>query len=441
MSWPRSLYGRMVLLMGAGLVVAQLLGTALQLWDRHRSLCHSVSHELAERIASLYRGASDTEPRARESLLIALSTPLQRLSVVPTAPADVPQTSMLDDLPGHVRELLHHAVAVRAVVLPRMGEFHYELYLQLAPDAWLRIDGRAPAGVFALPWNLLLNLALMLLATLGLVALATRATARPLTDLARAAHALSADLRQPPLPEEGPSEVRAATQAFNAMQARLRHGIEEREHFLAAVSHDLKTPLTRMRLRAELIDDPRLGDALRTDIGDMLQLLDGTLDYLRGKAVEEPLQPIDLVAMLESLVEDYEGMGNVTLQAPEALRWQGRPQALRRALVNLIDNALKYGQRADITLRHAGPDAVEICVDDAGPGLPETELDKVFDPFYRVEGSRSRDTGGSGLGLAIVRQIVQSHGGDVKLSNRPEGGLQARLLLPRVYLRRDSTAD
>lgn len=430
MRWPRSLYGRMVLLMGAGLVVAQVLGTALQLWDRHRSLSHSISHELAERVIALYRTVDAAPPEQRAQLLVTLSTPLQRLSLSASAPPDRPQTSMLDDLPGHLRQLLHQAVPIHAIQLPRLGDFRYELYLQLGPDRWLRVDGRAPDGLFALPWNLLLNLGLMLLVTLGLVALAARATVRPLTDLARAAHGLSADLRQPPLPEQGPSEVRAATHAFNAMQQRIRSGIEEREHFLAAVSHDLRTPLTRMRLRAELIDDPRLADALRADIGDMLYLLDGTLDFLRGKAVEEPLQPIDLAAMLESIVEDFQGLGTVTLQAPDTLRWQGRPQALRRALVNLIDNALKYGQRADVTLQQIGEHEVQVRVDDAGPGIPEAELDKVFDPFYRVDNSRSRDTGGTGLGLAIVRQIAHSHGGRVSLSNRAGGGLRAVLLLP-----------
>ncbi len=439
MRWPRSLYGRMVLLMGVGLVVAQLLGSALLQWDRHRSLSHTVSHELAERIAAVYRSVGSTDPLARDSLLIALSTPLQRLSLVSAAPADVAPGSMLDDLPGHVREVLHHAVAVRSVVLPRLGEFRYELYLQLAPDEWLRVEGRAPEGVFAVPWKLILNLTLMLLATLGLVALAARATARPLTDLARAANALSADLRQPPLPEEGPSEVLAATQAFNAMQARLRQGIEEREHFLAAVSHDLKTPLTRMRLRTEMMADLQQRGQFRRDVDDMMQLLDGTLDFLRGKASDEAMQPVDLVALVESLVDDYQDIGEVSLQAPDVLQYSCRPRGLRRALTNLIDNALKYGQRAHVKLTET-PLGVEIRVLDDGPGLSPSEMEKVFEPFYRVEQSRSRDTGGSGLGLAIVRQIVQGHGGDVELSNRPEGGLQARLLLPRMGLKQASNA-
>ncbi len=429
MRWlPRTLYGRLVLLMALGLVVAQLAGAAIQLYERQRSLGHSVSHELAQRLAAVYRAIDGQAPGNRQPLATLLATPHQRLTLMASAPPSVDSPTMLADFPGHLAELLGPGVAMRIVELPRLGAFNFDLYLQLASGDWLRVHGGAPQEIFALPWHLLLNLGLMLLAVLGLVLVAARSTVKPLTDLARAAHNLSNDLKSPPLTETGPSEVREAAQAFNTMQSRIRSGIEERERFLAAISHDLKTPVTRLRLRTEMLADAELRERFRTDVDDMQDLLDGALDFLRGQSVHEAVQPIDLVALLESLVDDYADHASVTLQAPEALRFAGRPKALKRALVNLIENALKYGGRADITLARSAQ-GVDIVVQDNGPGLPQEELEKVFEPFYRVESSRSRDTGGSGLGLAIVRQIARSHGGDISLSNRPEGGLRADLRL------------
>ena len=425
--WPHSLFGRLLLLMSAGLLVAQLAGSLIQSWDRQRTLGNTVSHELAQRIAAVYRVVDAQTGPQRQPMATLLSTPSLQIHIVDQAPLPtVTAPSMLDDLPGHITEVLGPRAEVRTTELPRQGRFAFKLHLRLSSGEWLRLNGSAPEGVFALPWNLLFNLGLMLVAVVLLVAMAARSTVRPLTELAKAAHSLSRDLRSPPVPENGPTEVREAAQAFNAMQSRIRSGIEERERFLAAVSHDLKTPLTRMRLRTEMMADPQLRAQLQADTDDMLQLLDGTLDFLRGKAVEELLQRVDLVALVESLVEDYQGLGTVTLQAPDALQWSCRPKALKRALTNLIDNALKYGGQAHVVLS-GEPQCVEVRVQDNGPGLPEAELQKVFEPFYRVEHSRSRDTGGAGLGLAIVRQIARSHGGDVELSNRAEGGLQARL--------------
>lgn len=337
---------------------------------------------------------------------------------------------MFPEILDGIAALLGPGVEVRAVRMPRIGDFVFDFYIRLAAGDWLRIQGNAPTEIFAWPWHLLVNLGVMLAAVILLVWFAARSAVRPLTDLARAARDLGENLRRPPLAEDGPSEVRQAAHAFNAMQMRIRHDIEERERFLAAVSHDLKTPVTRLRLRSELLADPELRQRFLHDLDDMQDLLGGALDFLQGKAVEEAMQPVDLVAMAESLADDFiEAGGIVTLRAPEALRIAARPRALRRAFANLVDNALKYGARADVSLSTVNGELL-IAIADAGPGLPEAELERVFEPFYRMEISRSRDTGGVGLGLAIVRQIARSHGGEVMLENRAAGGLRAVLRLP-----------
>ncbi|MDP2808564.1 MAG: ATP-binding protein, partial [Rhodocyclaceae bacterium] len=422
---PRTLFGRLVLVMMAGLLLAQLLGAVLHLSELRRTVGRTVGLELAQRVASVYRAIDSQTGTERERLAKVLSTTRQQLTLEAIAPQDRDDTAMFPEILDNLSVLLGPGVEVRPVRMPRIGDFVFDLYIRLSAGDWLRIQGNAPTEIFAWPWHLLVNLGVMLGAVIVLVWFAARTTVKPLTDLARAARDLGEDLRRAPLPEDGPSEVRQAAHAFNAMQLRIRHDIEERERFLAAVSHDLKTPVTRLRLRSELLGDTELRQRFLHDLDDMQDLLGGALDFLQGKAVEEAMQPVDLVAMAESLADDFnEAGGIVTLREPESLRVVARPRALRRAFANLIDNALKYGGRADVSLSAANGELLVAIADD-GPGLPEGELERVFEPFYRIETSRNRDTGGVGLGLAIVRQIARSHGGTVSLENRAEGGLRA----------------
>jgi signal transduction histidine kinase len=426
---PRSLFGRLLLLMTAGLVLAQLAGTAIHLRERQRSLGDIVSQEMVQRFAAIHR-AIDGEPEAvRQRLADRLSTPRLALSIEASAPQAGQARTMLTDFAQRMREQLGPGIEVRTVALPRFGAFAFDMYLQLSDGSWLRINGSAPDDILAQPWHVLINLGVMLLAIVVLVAFVARSTVRPLTRLATAANDLAEDLKHPPLPEEGPSEVQESARAFNLMQTRIRSGIEERERFLAAVSHDLKTPITRLRLRAEMMADKNLREDIRHDVDDMQQLIDDALDFLRGKAVDEAIQPIDLVALVESVADDFSNDGLVSLEAPEQLRFNGRPRALQRALRNLVDNALKYGGNARVALGTNGAEIV-LGVEDDGPGIPESELESVFEPFHRVESSRSRETGGTGLGLAIVRQVVRGHGGRVVLCNRPGGGLRVEVRIP-----------
>ncbi len=253
---------------------------------------------------------------------------------------------------------------------------------------------------------------------------------RPLQLLATAADELGRDINRPPLPEGGPAEVSRAAHAFNTMQTRLVRFIDERTRLLAAMSHDLKTPLTRMRLRAELLDDASLRQKFEADLLEMEAMVTQTLEFMRGLTRREPAQLVDVAGLLESLQADNEAMGrSVTLAGRVTRPLQGEPQLLKRCLSNLIDNAVLYGKCAEIRVED-GPDQLAIHVRDRGPGIPETEIEKVFEPFHRLEGSRSRETGGTGLGLSIARSIAQAHGGDVRLRNHDGGGLEAILTLP-----------
>lgn len=437
---PRTLFGRLLLLMAGGLIVAQLIGATLHLVERQRVIARTVSGEFAQRVAAVYRAIDHQPATGQAGLARLLSLPRQQLAIGAAPPAagisgKVAAAAAPGDDSGflaRVRETLGREVAVHAVRVPDRTAFAFDLYLRLSSGNWLRIHGQAPEEIFALPVHHFMTLGLMLLTVFVLVWLIARMAIRPLTELARAADTLAVDLKRPPLPEAGPLEVRTAVRAFNAMQQRISTGIEERERFLAAVSHDLKTPVTRLRLRSEMLADPRLRERFARDLDEMQGMLDSALDFLHGRAADEAVQPLDLTALLESLVDDYAEIGErVPLSAPESLRIQGRPQALRRALGNLVDNALKYGGQASVGVELAR-DGCLIHVDDAGPGLPAEELARVFEPFYRLESSRSRETGGVGLGLAIVRQIARDHGGEVHLENRPAGGLRAVLWLPRA---------
>lgn len=427
--WPHTLFGRMLLLLTLGLVLAQSASALIHVVDRQRTLGRVVGQELAQRLSASYR-TIDSRPAAEQPALAAsLSTPRLRITVVPEPPAVDGPAQAAEGLPAALRSNLGAGIELRPAALPTLGQYAFDVYMRLSAGSWLRVEGSAPPEVFARPWHLLINLALTLVTIVVVVAVAARGVARPLTDLATAARTLSADLKQPPLAENGPTEVREVARAFNAMQSRIRSGIEERERFLAAVSHDLKTPVTRLRLRTEMLADPEVRARFSADIEDMQSLLDGALDILQGRLVDEALQQLDLVATLESLADDYAGIGDLVLHVPEALLVPARPKALKRAIVNLIDNALKYGHRAEVglSLRDGW---VELHVEDEGPGIPDDQLEQVFEPFYRLEGSRSRDTGGSGLGLAIARQVARGHGGDVMLSNRQPSGLRATLRIP-----------
>jgi signal transduction histidine kinase len=282
-----------------------------------------------------------------------------------------------------------------------------------------------------LPSSLLFYLGLMLTVVAAVVLLAVRSVTRPLRVLGEAARGLGEDLARPPLPEEGPREAREATRAFNEMQARLRGMVEQRTRALSAMSHDLRTPITRLRLRSEMLEDQALREKLQADLADMQRLVDVTLDYLRGLKEAEPIHPVDVNGLAAGLADDFASTGHPIEVAGRAESpFEGRPLALRRALTNLLENALTYGGKATLRIED-GPASLRLIAEDEGPGIPEAELARVLEPFERLDQSRGRGTGGFGLGLSIARDIAASHGGTLRLENRAPRGLRAILELPR----------
>jgi signal transduction histidine kinase len=315
-----------------------------------------------------------------------------------------------------------------AMMAARPEPFELTLSIQLGGGDWLNVRSMFHRPGVQFSPRALLPLILMA-AAVALVAWWTaRRIVGPIRALATGADRLGRGLDSAPLPLRGPAEVQDATQAFNRMQDRLTRFVHDRTQMLAALSHDLRSPLTAMRLRVELLDDGDDTTRLRALVEEMQTMVEATLEFARGVAKAEPAATVDLAALLADLVGDVGGdRARFLPSAP--MQVTVRPNALTRALRNVIDNAVRYGEVAEVSLTQ-DPGMAVIRIADHGPGLPEDQLEAVFEPFVRLEGSRSRETGGMGLGLAISRTILQAHGGSVHLRNRPEGGLEAVVRLP-----------
>ena len=448
---PRSLFGRLVLALMGGLVVAQLLGAAINHAESSRLLLQATGMQSAQRIAQAARLLDSLGPDERRRIVAILDAPPQvvTLEAAPLAVIGAQEgdmhlamfTAVLRRAIGDDREI-RVAMRERPAGPPRagprpgygpmmMGGRYFVTQVRLADGAWLRFDTRVAEDAASLSWRLAAALAVMLAGVIAVSIVAVRWITRPLNSLAQAAEELGRDLRRAPLPEDGPTEVREAARAFNRMQGRLAGFVEERTRVLAAMSHDLKTPITRMRLRTELLEEPEVRSQFEHDLREMEAMVADALAFMRGIGDSEPRGPIDLQALLEGVRADQQAMGrDVRLEGRVSSPVTGAAGLLRRCVSNLVDNAVLYGGRADVGVEER-PREIAIRVRDAGPGIPQGELEKVFEPFHRLEGSRSRETGGTGLGLGIARNIARAHGGDVTLSNRGGGGLEATLTLPR----------
>ncbi len=463
---PRSLFGRLILLLLTGLVLAQFLSVFVLLRDRGQLLYESIRENLIVRTAAIVHMLDSLAPLERQRLLRLLSAPELRITLAdqPSAlaepdgqtrvPAGIVKGQLLKRLPKGTDVRVSLAGPVIHQQPPPMHRRHmpggrrmsgpwaymhgvhamarfFHIQVQLRDGTWVRFERGVPEHLFDWPARLLIVLAILLISVVILSLIGVRTIIRPLRNLKNAAEGLGKDIRQAPLQETGPLEVAETAKAFNTMQQRLQNYIEERARILAAVSHDLKTPLTRIRLRTELMDDEELRSKIQSDLVDMESMVSDTLDYMRGTEGREPSQPLDLMALLESIREDaVEAGADVRLQGRIREPFRGKPLALKRCIGNLVDNAVRYGKCADIRVEDNGKN-IKVSVRDDGPGIPDESLERVFEPFFRLEGSRSQHTGGTGLGLGIARNIARAHGGDLILTNLSEGGLHAELTLPR----------
>jgi two-component system OmpR family sensor kinase len=299
----------------------------------------------------------------------------------------------------------------------------------MSDGSWNIVEREVEGFPNALHRRAMLLFALGAATLLPLAWLFARALSAPIRRFSEAARRLGRDPNAPPLPREGPTEMLVAVDSFNSMQARLNRLIQERTHMVGAIAHDLRTPLTRLAFRLEDLPQP-LREKVDADIHEMKSMVSAALDFIRDRALSGQREPLDFRLLVESVVDDQSDLGHdVVLQSGTPITIAGNPLALRRMVGNLVDNALKYGERARLRLRVAN-DACILEIDDDGPGIPEQLQQQVFEPFFRLETSRSRDTGGIGLGLATVRAIVLDHGGEIGLGNRKGGGLRVTVSLP-----------
>jgi len=467
---PRSLFSRLVLVLLGGLLTAQLLSFAVHMHDRGELLAQASGMQSAQRIADIVNLLDTLTPLERQKIVKVLAAPPLAVSLdrPPLAPADATSESgaraalfatVLRRFLGEERNV----VVGMAVGVPYQGGSYpgggamrgpggsgertppmmrhggggggltFVAQVALRDGTRVTFDARQRQATENWPYRVLLSIALLLAAVIAVSLVAVRWATRPLKTLADAADELGKNINRPPLAETGPTEVASAARAFNTMQSRLASYLRERTQVLAAMSHDLKTPITRLRLRAELLEDADLRAKFGGDLQEMETMVLSALDFLRGMDNGEPVQPVDVNAMLESLQADLrETGGTVTISGTAAGSYPGRPQALKRCLANVLENAIKYGKSARVIVDD-NSERLQVSILDEGPGLPPDQLEKVFEPFYRVEASRNRDTGGTGLGLAIAKNVVELHGGRIALGNRAEGGLEAVVTLPRGY--------
>lgn len=448
--WPDGITGWFVLVLAAVLIVSHVAMMALYAINRAEALEEAGLRQAADRLAAAAETMAAAPSEARREVARAMGGRGFRLLL---SPQPFVQSRTLGPLERIMTALLAERLPEGSITVvgrldpgqpppggpgfggggPMHGRMnaglpHLAAGVQLADGSWLTavVALDRPDRLWQPGFVLWLTGLTLVVATIAYAGV--RLAVRPLRTLEAAAARLGVDPRAEPLPETGPREVRRAAAAFNEMQRRLTRYVEDRTRMLAAISHDLRTPITRLRLRAELMDDEAERDRMLADLQDMETMIAATLAFARqdSQTQAEPVTAVDLAALLRDVAD---GRRAVAVTAPEALRLQARPTGLKRVFANLLDNAVMYGGGAEVTLTRDDAAAV-VTVDDHGPGIPPSEREKVFAPFYRIEASRSRATGGTGLGLSVARTIVHAHGGTITLGDAPGGGLRVTVTLP-----------
>ncbi|OIJ39659.1 ATP-binding protein [Massilia timonae] len=443
-----SMTGRVFLTLLLGVWISAALTQLAADYQRLRDWERQREQHLLERAEQLVMATEIVPAEARSIYLDVANRPGLELQVSDTIPAAAPATPFAKSLAARLGKGYRvESVSARpaacdgAPPLPMMYgllSMRYSgacesLNVHLRDGAELHLSVLPPRPSTPSDLDLRALVALFMVSIAVLAYLVARMTTRPFKQLAQAAQDLGQDINRPPLDLTGASEIRQASAAFNAMQARIRQYIFQRTQMLAAITHDLQTPLTRMRLRLEKVSDGELQERLIGDLSAMQEMVREGLVLARSMDTTEAMQMLDLDSLLEAVCADASDAGqDVTLEGKATMAVLGRPLDLRRCLGNLIDNAVKYGRDARVCVDRVNGTA-RVRIRDSGPGIPRSELGRVFDPFYRVETSRSRESGGTGLGLTIARNITEQHGGSITLTNHPEGGLEVTLMLPAYY--------
>ncbi len=455
--WPKNLLGQTLALLLVALFAAQIV-SALILRSESRTIFEGAYDRfIVERATPMIGLMLASSPDARGDLAETMTSRRVKVWITPVASIrGVPdEDELADDIEDRVEDELdidfHDRIRVLRVYdddppeaglsrrvpaamleAPRRAHrFPLLITARVSDDQWMNIamQARPPLRLVGPPAWFSFSVAAVLISII--VIFAMRRITKPLRQLSDASARLGRGETVPPIVEAGPADVREAIRAFNDMQEKQRRFVDDRTRMLAAISHDLRTPMTSLRLRAEMIDDPDTRDKMIATLDEMQRMTEATLAFARDDALDEATRPTDIGAMLEAIADDLGALGHeVAVETSDRVVYPCRPSALRRALGNLIENAATYGERARVSL-HDG-DGLVIEIDDDGPGIPGDQQASVFEPFVRLENSRNRETGGVGLGLAITRDIVLAHGGDIELANRDEGGLRVRVLLPDV---------
>ncbi|MFW7269070.1 ATP-binding protein [Gluconacetobacter sp. Hr-1-5] len=469
--WPRSLAARTSLVLILGLGIIEAIGLGVHALDRIDFDRRMIQQESQNHVGMIYRSIVETQPQNREAELEALHPPATfHITLTPGPDPDMvdqtidePMAHMrmgqpsfghppfdhqpfdqppfargpqgLPPLPAHLRprQILFgappHGASGRAVAF-------------LLPDEtrWLTIRYTLPSpNPFRSP-TFPTAFALMTVAGSVLIVWGVRRLVAPVGTLAAAAEALGRDVNAPPMPEDGPLEIARAAQAFNTMASRIRRFLTDRTLMLTAIGHDLRTPITRLKLRAEFVEDDELRGKFLADLDELEAMVSATLAFGRDTSRREPMGRLDLTALLQTILDEAaethpdQAEAICFAEPPPAVTIEARPMALKRALNNLIQNAILYGGGARVTLEAPQPESegerlVTVLIEDDGPGLPPEDLNRMFEPFVRAEVSRNRETGGTGLGLAIARNIIWGLGGDIRLGNRTPHGLRVTVTL------------
>ncbi|MGQ3215343.1 ATP-binding protein [Shinella sp.] len=428
--WRRSLAGQFIIVMLVALFISQAIGYILASGDRIRDLRASEETEFRRAAKALADALASATPEIAKRVTAASGTAYTRFWI---ADAPAPQPGAVCVPPGTAGSNPPGAFPEKPQADCTESSYIDGNGLGLAvPSGERWLNGiyykRFSSGSLQRQSIISFVLSALVLAVGGGVF--ARRIARPLTALSDAADRLGRGEQRRPLPETGPDDLRKTAAAFNRMQARLHRFVSDRTQMLAAIGHDLRTPLTTLRLRAEYIKDTALQERIIATVDEMQSMVDATLAFAKGEATAGGTRTIDLNALVESLCEDMAAVyPDIAFAEGERLAFGCRPENLRRALRNLIENAVRYGGVARVSVA-ASDSEVRISIEDDGPGIPENQLEAVFSPFLRLEDSRNRQTGGVGLGLSIARAIAHQHGGDIHLSNR-NPGLRAVLILPR----------